>query len=85
LRAIQAHYDIVTIHPFIDGNGRTARLFMNMILLLDGFPLMTIMVRDREQYLSVLEQAQTQGTYHIYEQRMLERVKISLEHLLQSS
>lgn len=34
LLAIQAHYDIVTIHPFIDGNGRTARLFMNAVLLL---------------------------------------------------
>ena len=34
LMAIQAHYDIVTIHPFVDGNGRTARLFMNLILSL---------------------------------------------------
>ena len=34
LQAIQVHYDIVTIHPFVDGNGRTARLMMNAILLI---------------------------------------------------
>ena len=34
----EAHYRLVTIHPFVDGNGRSARLLMNMILLMSGYP-----------------------------------------------
>src|SRR5690606_17924593 len=36
--AAEAHYRLVTIHPFVDGNGRTGRLLMNMILLMEGYP-----------------------------------------------
>lgn len=36
--AAEAHYRLVTIHPFIDGNGRTARLLMNLILIAHGYP-----------------------------------------------
>jgi len=36
--AAEAHYRLVTIHPFIDGNGRTARLLMNLILISHGYP-----------------------------------------------
>lgn len=34
----EAHYRLVTIHPFVDGNGRTARLLMNLLLLMRGYP-----------------------------------------------
>ncbi len=37
-RGALIHYDLVTIHPFIDGNRRTARLLMNLILLHHGYP-----------------------------------------------
>ena len=37
-RAALAHFHLVHIHPFSDGNGRTARLLMNLILLRDGYP-----------------------------------------------
>jgi Fic family protein len=37
--AAQAHYRLVDIHPFIDGNGRTARLLMNLILMKYGYPI----------------------------------------------
>ena len=36
--AAEAHYQLVSIHPFTDGNGRTARLLMNLILLKAGYP-----------------------------------------------
>ncbi len=56
--AAEAHYRLVTIHPFIDGNGRTARLLMNMILMMTGYPPAIIRKRDRLKYINSLEKAQ---------------------------
>jgi Fic family protein len=60
--AAEAHYRLVTIHPFIDGNGRTARLLMNLILLQHGYPPALIRKRDRVPYLKSLEKAQLGGS-----------------------
>ena len=59
--AAEAHYRLVTIHPFADGNGRTARLLMNMILLMSGYPAAIIRKRDRLAYIGSLEKAQLGG------------------------
>ena len=56
--ASEAHYRFVSIHPFIDGNGRTARLLMNMILMMKGFPPAIIRKNDRLAYIKSLEKAQ---------------------------
>lgn len=55
------HEKLVTIHPFIDGNGRTARLIMNMILLSHGYPITIISSENkaRDEYYKTLEMAQT--------------------------
>jgi len=56
-RAALAHHRLVAIHPFIDGNGRTARLVMNLLLMRDGYPPTIIMRADRGQYYRVLARA----------------------------
>jgi len=54
-----AHKDLVFIHPFIDGNGRVARLLMNLILLQKGYCLAIIPPILRRDYINVLEKAHT--------------------------
>lgn len=44
------HYGLVEIHPFIDGNGRTARLVMNLFLMGRGFPITMVLKTDRRAY-----------------------------------
>jgi Fic family protein len=48
------HLNLVTIHPFIDGNGRTARLLMNLALLQSGYPITIIPPIIRGDYISAL-------------------------------
>jgi len=55
--AALAHHRLVAIHPFIDGNGRTARLVMNLILMRAGYPPTVIQRINRRQYYRVLDQA----------------------------
>jgi Fic family protein len=56
-RAALAHHRLVAVHPFIDGNGRTARLVMNLLLMRDGYPPTIIMRANRSQYYRILAQA----------------------------
>jgi Fic family protein len=50
----RAHYEFAAIHPFADGNGRSARLLMNLLLIRQGFPIAIIRMRDRDAYLDAL-------------------------------
>lgn len=53
--AALAHFKLVHIHPFLDGNGRTSRLLMNAILMQAGFPPVIIFKQDRHKYFHALE------------------------------
>lgn len=55
--AALAHYKLVYIHPFADGNGRTSRLLMNLILMQSGFPPVIVPKTDRGKYYDYLQQA----------------------------
>lgn len=51
------HHKFVNIHPFWDGNGRTGRLLMNILILNAGYPLAIILKSDRKKYYNVLSLA----------------------------
>lgn len=56
------HHKLVWIHPFFDGNGRTVRLAMNLLLMRCGFPPAIILKNDRKKYYEALNQANN-GNY----------------------
>jgi Fic family protein len=51
-----AHFDLVTIHPFYDGNGRTSRLLMNYLQLYFNLPLSIVFKEDKAAYFEALQQ-----------------------------
>ena len=53
--AFAAHFRLTAIHPFGDGNGRTARLLMNLMLIRWGYPPIAVRPEDRKTYLDALE------------------------------
>lgn len=60
-RALLIHLEFVTIHPFLDGNGRLGRLLMNHALLSAGFPWVTIRSDERVPFFKAIEHAQVDG------------------------
>ena len=56
--AAAAHAWFAQVHPFIDGNGRTARILMNLVLMRAGYPIAIITREDRSRYIDALEQSQ---------------------------
>lgn len=54
--AFDAHFDLVTIHPFYDGNGRTSRLLMNYLQLYFGLPMSIVFKEDKAAYFEALQQ-----------------------------
>lgn len=57
LTAAIAHYNFVRIHPFDDGNGRGARILMNLILMKSGYLPIVIRREDRREYIEALSRA----------------------------
>jgi Fic family protein len=66
--AAEMHERLVTIHPFIDGNGRTSRLVMNLVLLQHGYIIANIKgdYESRMRYYQTLETAQTKTKKKIF-------------------
>lgn len=76
-RAAETHFRLVNIHPFVDGNGRVARLLMNLILLQQGFPIAVITNEQRQDYLLSLERADA-GDLEAFKTLVLESARMSL-------
>ena len=82
--AAEAHYRFVTIHPFTDGNGRTARLLMNLILLQSGYPPALIRPEDRMEYINGLEKAQLGGSQDDYKRVIIAAIARSFDVYLEA-
>ncbi len=63
IQAALLHGELVKIHPFIDGNGRTSRLLMNLVLMNKGYNPVIIKKVSRLKYYEALDTAHTTGNY----------------------
>ena len=78
-RAGRVHADFVKIHPFVDGNGRTARLLMNLELMKAGFPAAVLPVEKRLEYYEALDAAHTQNDYQPFLSLITEIVELGFQ------
>ncbi len=81
LLATLVHLKFVSIHPFIDGNGRTARLLMNLVLLQNAYPQAIIKVSNRAEYIQAVEtyQQSSDNNYSDFYKVVLQSVNDSLD------
>jgi Fic family protein len=83
--AFEAHLRLVRIHPFNDGNGRTARLLMNLILARSGFPPIAVRPEDRPAYLRALDTAQSGGGAEAFKDLLFHRLDKTLDIYLDAA
>jgi len=81
LLAAEMHERLVTIHPFVDGNGRTSRLIMNLVLLQNGYTIAILKGDDRSRlsYYRALESVQVDGRTLPFHQLVADAVEASLK------
>lgn len=80
--AFEAHFRLTAIHPFSDGNGRTARLLMNLVLIRGGYPPVAVRPEDRKPYLDALERGSLTTDLQPFRCLMYERLDASLGEYL---
>lgn len=84
LLASEFHYKYIRIHPFDDGNGRTARILMNFILLSFGYPPVIVKTEDRNDYFSSLQQADA-GIIESFMEFIASNLKNSLQIMIKGA
>ncbi|MBF0200148.1 MAG: Fic family protein [Desulfamplus sp.] len=84
LLAVQMHEKLVRIHPFIDGNGRTGRLIMNLILIQNGYPIANILgeAGKRDAYCDALEKSHMENNSEDFKVIVLNELKQALFNYL---
>lgn len=83
LPAFNAHFQLVAIHPFGDGTGRTARLLMNLLLIRSGNPPVAVRPEDRKRYLDVLEHASLHDDTQPFHEFLCHRLEATLDEYLE--
>ncbi len=76
--AFDAHFRLTAIHPFSDGNGRTARLLMNLLLIRGGYVPVAVRPEDRRVYLDALERGSLAEDLGPFQRFMHERLDMTL-------
>lgn len=81
------HYEMVFIHPFLDGNGRMGRLWQSVILMekypvFEFLPFETLISQNQEEYYKALSSSDNQGESTVFIEFMLQTINQSLEELL---
>lgn len=77
------HHKFVHIHPFFDGNGRTSRLLMNVVLMRRGYPLAVVLKNDRKKYYTALDKSDA-GDAEPFIRLMAQSVERSLDIFLKT-
>lgn len=80
--AFTAHRRLVCIHPFNDGNGRTARLLMNLILIRGGYPPVSVRPDGRAAYIYALQRHQGGESPEDFDRLLYERLDATLAECL---
>jgi Fic family protein len=80
--AFDAHFRLTAIHPFSDGNGRTARLLMNLLLIRGGYVPISVRPEDRVRYLDALERGSLADDLLPFQTFMHERLDATLDEYL---
>ncbi|WP_026895841.1 Fic family protein [Clostridiisalibacter paucivorans] len=82
-RAAYLHGKFIGIHLFVDGNGRTARLLLNLELMKDGYVPIVIQNNKRIEYYNALDKAHTTNNYNDFIKLVAQEVKRSLDQYLE--
>ncbi len=80
--AFTAHRRLIDLHPFNDGNGRTARLLMNLVLIRGGYPPVAVRPEDRLEYIRSLQQEQSGQGLESFNALLYRRLDATLEEYL---
>jgi Fic family protein len=80
--AFEAHFRLTAIHPFDDGNGRTARLLMNLLLIRGGYPPVAVRPEDRKTYVYALKRGSLIEDWRPFQIFMHEPLDATLEEYL---
>ena len=84
--AFDVHFQIVSIHPFADGNGRLSRLLMNYVQQCHKMPLTSIYVESKSEYFNALQETRKQEDIKIFRSFMFSQVnKYLLEKIKELS
>jgi Fic family protein len=82
--AVVFHHKFEKIHPFMDGNGRTGRMIMNLILLKNNFPPTIIHKKMREEYLQAMREADESDLWKLDEAKYSDLINYAIDEFIQT-